>query len=131
VLRRSVLISIVDDDELVRDALGRLMKANGYLAQTFESAASLLNSEDLARTDCLITDVQMPGMSGLELHGSLTAAGMPIPTIVITGHPDEAARVRALEAGVRGYFTKPIGVAELLQCIRSIIEKLDPNRRPK
>jgi FixJ family two-component response regulator len=128
-LRRRVLISIVDDDELVRDALGRLMKANGYLAQTFESGASFLKSEHLAGVDCLITDVQMPGMTGLELHARLIAAGAAIPTIVITGHPDEAARARALQAGVVGYLTKPISGADLLSCVRAAIEKREASGR--
>jgi FixJ family two-component response regulator len=128
-LRRSALISIVDDDELVREALGRLMKANGYLAQTFDSGASLLSSERLADTACLITDVQMPGMTGVELHARLIAAGTPIPTILITGHPDEAARVRALQAGVIAYLTKPISGADLLSSVRSAIETREANGR--
>jgi len=129
--RRSVLISIVDDDELVREALGRLMKASGYLAQMYDSGSSLLNSEHLARTDCLIADMLMPGMSGLELHRRLTAAGITIPTILITGHPDEATRSRALEAGVLGYFTKPLSGTELLLCVSSAVDEREVNRRPK
>ena len=122
-LRSGALISIVDDDELVRLSVGRLMKAHGYLVETFESGASLLDSEHLAQTDCLITDVQMPGMSGPELHGRLIAAGLPIPTILITGHPDEGVRARALQAGVFRYLTKPIDGADLIACIRSALEE--------
>jgi len=128
-LRRRVLVSIVDDDELVREALGRLMKANGYLAQTFDSGASLLNSEHLAGTDCLITDVQMPGMTGVELHARLIESGIRIPTILITGHPDEAVRARAAQAGVIAYLTKPISGADLLSCVRSAIETREANGR--
>jgi FixJ family two-component response regulator len=121
------LISIVDDNEEVRVAMGRLMKAHDYLVQTFESGPSFLNSEHLADTDCLIADVQMPNMSGLELHGRLIAAGAPIPTILITGHPDEATRSRALQAGVLGYLTKPISGADLLVFVRSAVEKREAN----
>jgi FixJ family two-component response regulator len=121
-LTRVIVVSIVDDDEQVRVAVGRLMKAHGYLAETFDSGANLLSSEHLAHTDCLIADVQMPGMSGLELHGRLIAAGLVIPTILITGHPDEDIRSRALREGVFRYLTKPIDGADLLACVRSALE---------
>jgi FixJ family two-component response regulator len=114
------VISIVDDDESVREAMGRLMKAHGYLVRTFDSAASLLSSEE--RGDCLIVDMQMPNMTGLELHDRLVAAGQPIPTVLITAHPDEAVRLRALRAGVIGYLAKPVDEADLLQCVRSCLE---------
>jgi FixJ family two-component response regulator len=128
-LTGGVLISIVDDDELVRVALGRLMKAHGYLAETFDSGASLLNSAHLAHTDCLITDLQMPGMSGLELYSRLTTAGTLIPTILITGHPDEDVCSRALRAGVHRYVTKPIDGADLLASVRSALEGGDSGMR--
>jgi FixJ family two-component response regulator len=118
-----ILISIVDDDEQVRVAVGRLMKAHGYLVETFDSGASLLSSEHFADSDCLIADVQMPGMSGLELHDRLIAAGLRIPTILITGHPDERVRSRALQAGVFRYLNKPIDAADLLFCVRSALEE--------
>jgi len=126
-LTTKFLISIVDDDASVREAMGRLMKAHGYLVQTFESGASLLNSEHRARTDCLIADVQMPGMTGLELHGRLVADGSPIPTILITAHPDEAARARAIHAGVLGYLTKPFSEDELLGFIHVAVGRNDAN----
>ena len=107
------------------------MKASGYLVQTFDSAENFLHSEHLDRTDCLITDVQMPGITGLELHARLIAAGMPIPTILITGHPDEVARAGALHKGVVGYLTKPIGGSDLLSSVREAIEKRDANGRPE
>lgn len=128
-LARETLISIVDDDEQVRVALGRLMKAHGYLAETFGSGAGLLNSEHLARTDCLIADVQMPGMSGPELYGRLIAAGLPIPTILITGHPDDDVRSRALQAGVFRYLTKPVDGEDLLVCVRSALGESEGNGR--
>jgi FixJ family two-component response regulator len=118
-----IVISIVDDDEAVREAMARLMKAHGYLVQTFDSGASLLNSE--RRADCLIADVAMPGMTGLELHDRLVAAGESIPTILITAHPDETARSRALRAGVLCYLAKPFSEDELLGCVRSAVEGVE------
>ena len=107
--------------------MGRLMKASGYLVQTFASGESFLSSEHLARTDCLITDVQMPGITGLELHAQLIAGSVPIPTILITGHPDEAARASVLQAGVVAYLTKPISGSDLLSCVHTAIEKGEAN----
>lgn len=107
------------------------MKAHGYLVEMFDSGASLLNSELRARTDFLIADVQMPSMTGLELHGQLVAAGVTIPTILITGHPDETVRSRALQAGVLCYLTKPVSEADLLGCIRSAVERREANGRPR
>jgi FixJ family two-component response regulator len=128
-LARESLISIVDDDDQVRVALGRLMKAHGYLVETFASGAGLLSSEHLAHTDCLIADVQMPGMSGLELHGRLIAASVAIPTILITGHPNDNVRSQALLAGVFRYLTKPVDGADLLGCVRLALEESEGNGR--
>jgi FixJ family two-component response regulator len=118
-----IQVSIVDDDRFVREAMARLIKSHGYLAETFESAAALLGSDRRAQTDCLIVDMQMPEMTGLELHGQLIAAGEEIPTILITAHPDENARVRALSAGVLCYLTKPLNEDELLNCVRRAVER--------
>jgi FixJ family two-component response regulator len=125
------MISIVDDDDSVRAAMERLMRAHGYGVRTFESGASLLGSEHRASTDCLIADVQMPGMTGLELHDRLVADGVSIPTILITGHPNESLRLRALQAGVRCYLTKPFSEADLLGCVRSAVGGCDENGRPR
>jgi len=129
-LSSGIMISIVDDDESVRTAMERLMKAHGFLVRTFESAASLLISGQRDLTDVLIADVQMPGMTGLELHDRLLADGFSIPTVLITGHPDEAVRSRALRAGVLCYLTKPFNEAELLNCIRSAVGRHEANGRP-
>ncbi|MDB5480129.1 MAG: response regulator [Caulobacteraceae bacterium] len=122
-MRKQILISIVDDDWFVREAMARLIKSHGYLAETFESAAALLGSDRRARTDCLIADVQMPEMTGLELHSQLIAAGEAIPTILITAHPDESSRVRALGAGVLCYLAKPFSEDDLLSCVRRAVER--------
>jgi FixJ family two-component response regulator len=122
-LCQQIQISIVDDDRFVREAMARLLKSHGFLAETFESAAALLGSDWRARTDCLIVDVQMPEMTGLELHSRLLAAGEAIPTILITGHPDESSRVRALRAGVLCYLAKPFSEDDLLSCVRRAVER--------
>lgn len=130
-LANNIPISIVDDDVSVRDAMEGLMKSYGYLVETFDSGASFLNSERRNGTDCLIADVQMPGMSGIELHNHLVAAGDPIPTILITAHPDERARARAIEAGVIGYLAKPFSEEDLLECIRRAVEQRGVNGSQK
>ncbi len=115
------LISIVDDDESLRKATKGLMRALGFLAETFESAEDFLKFDRLRSTDCLIADVQMPGMSGLELHRRLVAAGEPIPTILITAYPDDSMRARALEAGVICYLAKPFSKDRLMICINAAL----------
>jgi len=114
-------ISIVDDDESVREALTGLISSAGYVADAFPSAESFLRSDRLNNTACLIVDMQMPGLTGLELHGHLAASGNPIPTILITAHPDERVRIRALKAGVIAYLIKPFDDGELLACVNSAL----------
>jgi FixJ family two-component response regulator len=115
------LISIVDDDETSRESVAGRVRSLGFVAAAFENAADFLKSEHLSRTACLIADVRMPGMTGPELQNYLTASGTPIPTVLITAYPDEAAHARALKAGVRCYLAKPPKPDELLACIRSAI----------
>jgi FixJ family two-component response regulator len=115
------LISIVDDDKSVREALKGLMKSMGFAAEIFSCAQEFLNSDCLHRTACLIADVQMPGMSGPELHQHLVTSGKPIPTILITAYSDEGVRARVLRAGVICYFAKPFKEHDLLSCICSIL----------
>jgi FixJ family two-component response regulator len=95
------------------------MKSLGYTAQTFASAEAFLDSCQVAHTSCLIADVQMRGMTGLELHRHLMASGKTIPTILITAYPDDTVRKRALEYGVVGYLSKPFDENDLFACIRS------------
>jgi FixJ family two-component response regulator len=120
-LPRTAVVAIVDDDQSVRAALTSLVRALGYVAVTFECAEDLLKSRRRASVSCLITDLQMPGMTGLDLHHRLAASCKPIPTILITAFPDERARERALQAGVICYLTKPFSEDDLLACIRSIL----------
>ena len=106
-LARSPVISIIDDDASVRAALGSLVRSLGYTAHTFESAESFLHSRDMAETSCIVTDIQMPGMSGLDLQSRLQAAGRAIPMVFITAFPAEHLRVRAEAGGAIGFLAKP------------------------
>jgi FixJ family two-component response regulator len=115
-------ISVVDDDRSMREAIRGLMKSLGYAVEAFGSAAEFLNSPEVPRTSCLIADVQMPGMTGLELHHHLIASGKTIPTILITAYPDDRARRRALRDGIVCYLSKPFVENDLLACIRSSLD---------
>jgi FixJ family two-component response regulator len=120
-LPRTAAIAIVDDDRSVREALTSLVRSLGYVALAFECAEDLLKSKRRRRLSCVIADVQMPGMTGIELYDRLVAAGEPIPTILITAFPNDRARQRALQAGVVGYLTKPFSEDDLLACVRSTL----------
>jgi len=102
------IIAIVDDDEAVRYATKTLVRSLGYHTSTFGSADKFLNSEQLSDISCLITDVQMPGLSGCDLQDRLIARGHRIPIIFITGYPDENVRARAIKAGAVAFLTKPV-----------------------
>lgn len=117
-----ILISIVEDDESVREALMALMKSFGFTVRAFHGAADFLKSNSLDSTSCLISDVQMPGMTGLDLHDRLVTSGKSIPTILITAHPDAGVQARALQAGVKSYLTKPFTDDNLLACIHSALD---------
>jgi len=97
------LISIVEDDQPFRESMRKLITSLGYTVEAFPSAANFLESPLLAATACLVADVQMPGMTGVELHRKLLEAGCAIPTILVTAYPDEIVRNRALKNGVVCY----------------------------
>jgi FixJ family two-component response regulator len=118
---KNTLISIVDDDESVREATKGLMSSLGLSAESFACAEDFLSSSHRPHTACLIADVQMPGISGLDLYRQLLAAGAAIPTILITAYPDERVRARALKAGVSCYLVKPFKEADLLDCLRTVL----------
>ncbi|WP_114769976.1 response regulator transcription factor [Microvirga subterranea] len=124
-----LLIVIVDDDQSAREATGDLVRALGFQAVEFCSAADLLKSEERGRMTCLIADVQMPGMNGLDLYLQLSASGTPPPTVLMTAYRDEAMRERAVEAGVDFYLEKPLEADQLLACVRSAIEHRDEPAR--
>ena len=116
------VISIVDDDPSVREGTMDLLNSLGFIAETFQCADDFLKSSRLHGTSCLIADVQLPGMTGLELYDHLVGSGKILPTILITAFPDDRDRVRALRAGVSCYLAKPFGENELLACIQSALE---------
>ena len=116
------LISVVDDDESVRESLSGLIRSVGFGAKVFASAEEFLTSNRLLDTDCLILDVRMPGMNGLELQRRLTASHMSIPVIFITAHGDEEARVRALNGGAVEYLLKPFSEEALLSAIDAALK---------
>jgi len=111
------LISIVDDDALTRDGIRELVESLGYQARTFDSAKHFLESDVIAETSCLITDLQMPGLNGLELQETLRSQGCCIPIILITAFPNEKHRYRALEGGALGFLSKPFDETSLIQCL--------------
>jgi FixJ family two-component response regulator len=120
-LVRKAVIAIVDDDHSVREALTSLVRSLGYVAMAFECAEDLLKSRHRRSVSCMIADMQMPGMTGLELYQRLSTSGKPIPTILITAYPDDGVRERALSSGVIGYLSKPFEEDDLLACIRSAL----------
>jgi FixJ family two-component response regulator len=112
--KKRALISIVDDDDDVREAIRGLMRALRFATEAFSSADEFLRSSKIDLTACLIADINMPGMSGLDLHRRLLKLGKSIPTILITAYPTEDTRMLALESGVIKYLTKPFVEAELV-----------------
>ena len=116
-MRSALLISIIDDDESMREATKGLVRSLGYQAATFASAEEFLQSNCVDNTSCLITDVQMPGLSGIDLQRGLIAQGVEMPTIFITAFPEEGTRLRALTAGAFGYLGKPFSEESLVSCL--------------
>jgi FixJ family two-component response regulator len=123
----SGLVAIIDDDESVRSALMGLMRASGISSRAFPSAEEYLGSDAPAITACVVTDVRMPGMSGLELQARLAACSSELPVIFITAHGDAEARRRALSAGAHAFFQKPFGDDELIESIRSAMDEGSTN----
>ena len=111
------MIAIVDDDEDVCQATKSLLRSLGYRVATFTAAEAFLKSGELHETSCLITDVQMPGMSGIELQARLKAEAQRIPVIVMTAFPDDSVRDRAVQQGALGFLTKPFSLEALTACL--------------
>jgi len=111
-------ISIVDDDESIREAMEARMKSLGFQARTFPSAGDFLASPGIEHTSCMIADINMPHMTGVELHRHLLDLGYEIPTILITAYPNDEVRARALADGVKCYLAKPFDDEELIRCVR-------------
>jgi FixJ family two-component response regulator len=111
------LISVIDDDASFRIATDSLLRAHGYTVYTFASAAEFLRSPQLDETCCVIADVQMPAMSGVELQAFLRKQGRSVPFIFITAFPEDAVRVRALGDGAIGFLAKPFDSPTLIRCV--------------
>ena len=120
------LVSVVEDDQFFRESMRRLMRSLGYSVETFPSAADFLASPRLVETACLIADVHMPAMTGLELHRRLIDAGYAIPTILVTAYPDDDVRARALNDGVVCYLRKPVDEKHLMRCLRAALHSGEP-----
>jgi FixJ family two-component response regulator len=120
------LVSVVEDDQFFRESMRRLMRSLGYSVDAFPSAADFLASPRLAETACLIADVHMPAMTGLELYRHLIDAGYAIPTILVTAYPDDDVRARALNDGVVCYLRKPVDEKHLMRCLRAALHSDEP-----
>jgi len=116
------LVALVDDDDLMRSALQGMLKSVGLPSQAFASAEEYLNSGQQHQTACLIADIRMPGMSGLELQAKLNADHCRIPTIFITAHGDTKMRMQALRAGAVEFLAKPFDDDALLGSVRAALE---------
>jgi FixJ family two-component response regulator len=115
------LLSVVDNDESVRESLPDLLRELGFAARTFSSAEEFLSSDDLHQTSCLILDIAMPGMSGPQLYEELTRRGYRIPVLFITGQRDETMRARVLKQGAAGFLLKPFSDEALLLAINQAL----------
>ena len=124
---KKLLVSVVEDDRFFRDSMGRLMRSLGYNVEAFSSAADFLASPRLIETTCLIADVHMPAMTGVELYRHLIEAGYTIPTILLTAYPDDVDRARVLNDGVVCYLRKPVDEQHLIRCLRAALEPGEPS----
>jgi FixJ family two-component response regulator len=115
------LVSVVEDDRFFGDSMRRLMKSLGHSAEAFSSAADFLASPRLVETACLIADVNMPAMTGIELYRHLIEMGHAIPTILVTAYPKDVDRIRALNDGVVCYLRKPVNEQHLKWCLHAAL----------
>jgi FixJ family two-component response regulator len=120
------LVSIVDDNQPFRESLRKLVVSFGYTVEAFPSAADFLASRLLPETGCLVADVHMPGMTGVELRRHLVDAGHAIPTILVTAYPDEVVKDQVLKDGVVCYLSKPLDDDDLERCLRSALQPGTP-----
>ena len=125
------LVAIVDDDRSIRNATQDLLRAAGFATATYEDAESFLGRTSRAKVACLVADMRMPGMSGVELYQTLVASGHGIPTVIITAHPEEVTRARGRVAGLTCYLIKPFTPDELLECVHEALAKSPPGAIPK
>jgi FixJ family two-component response regulator len=122
-LSKQSMISVVDDDQSFRDSMRRLLKSLGYAVTVFPSAAEFLASPKLADTACLVADVHMPAVTGIELYKQLIETGHAIPTILVTAYPDDGVQERMLSLGVECYLSKPLEETHLISCLSSVFAR--------
>ena len=123
------MISIVDDDQSVREATDALVRSLGYAAATFASAEEFLSSDRMHTTSCVIADVQMPGLSGIDLQQRLLALGLRLPIIFVTAFPDERIRRRAMDAGAVDFLSKPVSDERLISCLDAALKVDAPSQK--
>lgn len=120
-MRKAPAISVIDDDESIRTATDSLLRSRGYTVHTFASAAEFLRSPQLNETSCVITDVRMPDMSGVELQAALRKRGLSTPFIFITAFPEESARAQALHDGAFCFLAKPFDGPTLIRYVKTAV----------
>ena len=125
-MTKNPMVSVVEDDRFVRESIARLMRSLGYSAVAFASARDFLSSPRLPETACLIADVGLPGMTGLDLYRHLLDIGHSIPTIIVTAYPNDEDQARALGDGVVCYLRKPLDEQRLKECIRAALMRDGP-----
>lgn len=122
---KRLLVSVVEDDQLFRESMRTLMRSLGYRVEAFASAADFLASDRLGETACLIADVNMPAMTGIELHRRLQDSNLTIPTILVTAYGDDDIESRVLKDGVICYLRKPVDEKHLKQCLLAALQPSD------
>ncbi|PWT75864.1 MAG: response regulator [Proteobacteria bacterium] len=126
---RKLLVSVVEDDRFFRESMDRLMRSLGYTVEAFPSAADFLASPRLSETACLIADIHMPAMTGIELYRHLIDTGRAIPTILVTAYPNDDDRARVLNDGVVCYLRKPVDEQHLTRCLRAALTPSEPTEQ--
>jgi FixJ family two-component response regulator len=129
-LTKTGIIAIVDDDAPLREALGSVLQAAGFATNTYATAEEFLNSADRRNTACLILDVRLPGMSGVELQRRLADANSQVPVIFVTAHGDASLRDLVMKAGAAGFLNKPVRSDELLKAIYAALQKTRTDSQP-
>lgn len=122
-MARAPLISIVDDDDSLRRSLGNLLRSLGFRVQEFASAQAFIGAQNARETACLILDVRMPGMTGLDLQRHIAASGWRVPIVFITSHADDDARTRALAVGAVAFLSKPFREKEIFDAINAALSR--------
>lgn len=125
-LTKNHVVSVVDDDESMCRMLSRGIQAAGFDVAVFNSAEEFLDSGNVSQSDCLVLDVDLPGMNGIELQQHLKQSGTDISIIFMSGYADELMRKRALEAGAAEFFSKPLSISTLVATIRTLQQQLNP-----